>query len=122
MTVCSRYRYENQNSVYYLKPQSSDIYLLDFKLQGFCKELLKWKRGPGLVLPNNFTSQQTNDANIYIVGGYRSSGSSSEPNVLRDTLMIDANLNVYDREAMKNARFGAPLALVRDRFVLAIGG
>jgi hypothetical protein len=122
MTVSSRYRYENQNSVYFLMPQSSDIYLLDFKLQGFCKELLKWKRGPSL-LPSSFTSQQTLDANIFVVGGYRSSSSSSaEINVLRDTLMIDANLSVYEREPMKTARFGAPLALVRDRFVLALGG
>ena len=36
--------------------------------------------------------------------------------------MVDANMFVYERDQMKTARFGAPLALVRDRFVLAIGG
>ncbi len=36
--------------------------------------------------------------------------------------MIDANLTVYEREPMKTARFLAPLALIRDRFILALGG
>jgi len=36
--------------------------------------------------------------------------------------MIDGNLTVYERDRMKTARFGAVLALIRDRFVLAIGG
>ena len=38
MTVSSRYRYENQNSIYFMKPNSTDIYMLDFKLRGFCLE------------------------------------------------------------------------------------
>jgi hypothetical protein len=32
MTVSSRYRHENQNSIYYLRPGSTDIYFLDFNL------------------------------------------------------------------------------------------
>ena len=35
MTVSSRYRHENQNSIYYLRPNSNDIFFLDFKLKGF---------------------------------------------------------------------------------------
>ena len=31
-------------------------------------------------------------------------------------------MTVYEREPMKTARFMTPLALVRDRFVLALGG
>lgn len=31
-------------------------------------------------------------------------------------------MNVYEREPMKTARFLAPLALVRDRFILTLGG
>ena len=38
MSISSRYRHENQNSIYYIKPNSSDIFFLDFKLKGFCKE------------------------------------------------------------------------------------
>ena len=41
---------------------------------------------------------------------------------MANCLMVDANMFVYERDQMKTARFGAPLALVRDRFVLAIGG
>lgn len=36
--------------------------------------------------------------------------------------MIDANMTVYEREPMKTARYCAPLAMVRDRFILALGG
>jgi hypothetical protein len=36
--------------------------------------------------------------------------------------MIDANLNVTDKASMKTPRCSIPLALVRDRFILAIGG
>lgn len=74
MTVNSRYRYENQNSVYYLKPGTSSIYMLDFKLKGFCKEQLTSKRGQSLV-PYDFASSQTTDANIYVIGGYSKSAS-----------------------------------------------
>ena len=36
--------------------------------------------------------------------------------------MIDANMTVYEREKMKTARYGAALALIRDRFILALAG
>ena len=48
-TISSRYRHENQNSVYFFRPNSTEIYLLDFKLKGFCKETLKWRRGQGVI-------------------------------------------------------------------------
>lgn len=42
--------------------------------------------------------------------------------MLNDTLQLDANLNVYEREPMKTARYHSPLALIRDRFIVAMGG
>lgn len=42
-----RYRHENQNSIYYLRPNSLDIYFLDFRQQGFVKEQMRWNRGRG---------------------------------------------------------------------------
>ncbi len=42
--------------------------------------------------------------------------------MLSDCLQIDANMTVYQRSPMQTARFGAALALVRDRFVLALSG
>ena len=44
MSISSRYRHENQNSIYYIKPNASEIFFLDFKLKGFCKEQLKWAK------------------------------------------------------------------------------
>ena len=71
------------------------------------------------------TSEQTTDANIYVIGGL-AAGPTSQPqygsSALRQCLQIDANLTVYEREAMKVARYCTPLALVRDRFILALGG
>lgn len=123
MTVSTKYRHENQNSIYYLKPGTNDLFLLDFKVRGFCKEQCKWsKNAHARAFPREVTSVQTTDANIYLVGGYRTSPSAGEMLPLRDLLQIDANLNVYERESMKSARFCAPVALVRDRFILALGG
>ena len=63
---------------------------------------------------------QISDSNIYVVGGTRSQQGGST--VLTDMHQIDANMTVYEREHMKTGRFHAPLALVRDRFILALGG
>ena len=117
MTVTHKYRHDNQNSIYYLKPGSTDIFFLDFGRQSFLQEQLNWKRGQGLI-PHQMSSVQTSDTNILVVGGC----SGSEQNPLSDCLLIDGNLTVYEREKMKTARFSAVLALIRDRFVLAMGG
>ena len=37
-------------------------------------------------------------------------------------LQVDANMTVYERDPLKAARFLSPLALIRDLFVLALGG
>ena len=56
-SVSSRFRHENQNSIYYLRPKSTDCYLLDFEQKGFVKETLKFKRGGRVTsLPEKFTS------------------------------------------------------------------
>ncbi len=36
--------------------------------------------------------------------------------------MIDANFNVSDKATMKEPRCNISLALVKDRFIIAIGG
>lgn len=64
---------------------------------------------------------QTTDASIYVVGGTRTASSGST-SILTDMLMVDANMSVYEREPMKTGRFLTPLALIRDRFILALGG
>ena len=37
----SIYKHKNQNSVYYIKQESKDIFILDFKKRRFQKEVLK---------------------------------------------------------------------------------
>lgn len=57
VSVSSKYRHENQNSIYYLKPGTSEVYMLDFRVKGFQKELLKWAKGSHQrVFPKEFTS------------------------------------------------------------------
>ena len=36
------YKISNQNSVYYLQPNTNEMYLLDLKKRSFVKEQLKW--------------------------------------------------------------------------------
>ena len=68
-----------------------------------------------------FTTMQTTDANIFVIGGTRNTSSASSI-VLSETLQIDANMTIYEKEPMKTGRFFTPLALIRDRFILALGG
>ena len=72
-------------------------------------------------MPSQFTTMQTTDANIFVIGGTRNT-SSAGPTVLSETLQVDASMTIYEKEPMKTGRFFAPLALIRDRFILALGG
>lgn len=123
ISVTSRFKHENQNSIYYLKPNTADIYLLDFRIKGFSKEQLTWKRNNGHnLIPSQANSAQTTDSTIYIIGGYYEGSSAGSKQILDSCQSIDANLTVYERDKMKTARYAAPLALIRDRFILAISG
>lgn len=53
-TISYKYRHKNQNSIYYLKPRSNEIWLLDFKVQGFVKEFIR----SSSPLPLSFSSIQ----------------------------------------------------------------
>lgn len=64
-TISYRYRHKNQNSIYYLKPQSNEIWLLDFKVQGFVKENIRGVHS----LPKLFSSIQLQSGFIYVIGG-----------------------------------------------------
>lgn len=108
-----RYRHKNQNSIYYLKPRSTDIYILDFKNKGFRKEKLE----SASLIPKAFTSVQTISGHIYIVGGIAQSGA-----YCRNLMRVDPNLKLEEREPMKMPRAAAPVALVRDQFLFVCGG
>ena len=57
-----------------------------------------------------------------MVGGCQPSNDSRDFILLPYTRQIDANLNVIERAPMKTARSSVPLALIRDRWILAMGG
>lgn len=67
-------------------------------------------------------SLQTRNGNIYLVGGLQRNEHNNENQVLRDCFLIDLRMQVVQQEKMEIARFGSPLALVHDRYILALGG
>ena len=72
--ILEQYRFQNKDLLYFCRPDTSDIFLYDFKQSKFCKETIKETR-----LPLKFSSIQTSDSKIYIIGGYRQTGSNIEP-------------------------------------------
>jgi hypothetical protein len=111
-TISYRYRHKNQNSIYYLKPRSNEIWILDFKVQGFVKENLTGK----VLLPDRFSSIQLQNGHIYIVGGM------IQDLISRNSYEIDGNMNIIDRPPMSKARYNCSLTLIFERFIFAIGG
>ena len=51
-SLIERYRHKGLNTLYYLRPASPNVYLLDFKNQSFSKERLKSQT----ILPTAFSS------------------------------------------------------------------
>ena len=64
-TVIDNYKHKGLNTLYYLKPESTSVFLLDFKKQSFMKERLKSGK-----VPTGFSSVQTENGKIFLVGGY----------------------------------------------------
>lgn len=62
------------------------------------------------------------NGDIFVVGGFNRSVKSNELEVLSDCLRVNKKFAVISQERMEIARFGSPLALVHDRFLLAMGG
>ena len=62
------------------------------------------------------------NGDIYVVGGLNRGAKANEIEVLRDCFRVNRKLSIMAQEKMEVARFGSPLALVHDRFVLAMGG
>eukprot|EP00347_Sterkiella_histriomuscorum_P020526 403337466 len=113
-STISRYRHKNQNSIYYLRPQSKEIYLLDFKLQGFVKEQIYSQ----ILLPKSFSSAQLQSGCIYIMGGLY-----PEPKKNVSCLQIDQNMSALEKEPMpKGPRYNLAIALLLDKYIFCIGG
>jgi hypothetical protein len=75
-----------------------------------------------IVIPKYYsTVQRVENDSIYMIGGL-SSSVGDEFNLLSSCYEIDANLDVKEKRPMKFGRHSPILALVRDRFVITIGG
>lgn len=110
--IIEMYRHKGLNTLYYLKPDSQNIFLLDFKQQSFVKEKIQSETR----LPAGFSSCQTEDGCIYMVGG------TVKDLVLRNAFRLDQNLNYDEMSPMKSQRFNTPICLLKDNFILAAGG
>ena len=60
------------------------------------------------------------DGKIFIIGGYRLNQGKIEP--LRCCYALNDQLQAVEMDSLQSPRFDIPLALVHDRFILAIGG
>ena len=107
-----KYNHKGLNSLYWLKPQSKSIFLLDFKQQKFLREQIESQ----MVLPNNFTSCQITAGNIFVVGGILNGM------VLKNTFELNESLQYRNVAVMTQARHSAPIILLKDRFILVAGG
>jgi hypothetical protein len=108
----SIYKHKNQNSVFYVKQESKDIFILDFKKRRFSKETLKMDK----LVPKCATSVQKADGSIVLFGGFY------QGLPLKNTWIIDEYLEVTPKVNMSSGRACTPAALIYDRFVLACGG
>jgi len=62
-TIQGKYASAGKNTLYFLAPDTPNLYLLDFKQRKFIKKQLKMR------LPMRATSTQTNKGHIYVLGG-----------------------------------------------------
>ena len=109
---------------YFLMPNADKIFLLNEDKMKFVGESLnyspKTKQSP---MPSRFTSVQlkSNDE-IYIVGGVAQTNDPRDFLLVPNCKSIDADLQVTERAPMWEPRCSTPLALVHDKWILAIGG
>ena len=74
-------------------------------------------------IPQYYSTVQRveNDA-IYMIGGLAPAIQIDDYNLLTTCLQIDADLQVTEKKPMKFGRCSAALGLVRDRFIIVMGG
>ena len=103
--------------VFYLQPDSNDMFIMDMSMSPlkFIREKIQGSR-----IPFKFATQQTPDGKIFMIGGFNVNQGLASP--VSSCVMIDESLRALEMDSMQSPRFDIPLALVHDRFILAIGG
>ena len=108
--------------LYYFKTGTSSIYLFNLEKMEFVAESLKYK-GTYPGHPKYFnTVQLSGKDEIYMIGGLLESKNPNEYNLLPHCKMIDANLIITEKAMMKTPRCSMSIAVIKDRWILAIGG
>ena len=79
------YRHKGLNTLYYLKPESQNVFLLDFKQQSFVKEKIQSETR----LPAGFSSCQTEDGCIYIYD--KGDKQTNGEDYTKETIATDAS-------------------------------
>ena len=64
--ILDKYRQQNKDILFYMRPDTADIFLMDFRQNRFVKEEV-----PGFRVPFKASTMLTSDGNIYVIGGYR---------------------------------------------------
>ena len=111
-TLMQRYKHKQLNTLYVVEPKTQNIYILDFKKQSFVRENIISQ----MLMPSAFTTVQQESGRIILVGGL------IKDIVMKSTYSIDENLHFSELASMKQCRFGAPAALLHDKYVLVAGG
>ena len=65
-SICFQLNKVTRSCIYYLKPKTNDLFLLNFNKPGFEKEKLRLKA----PLPKAFSSVQMSNQDIYVSGGH----------------------------------------------------
>ena len=64
-SIISKYRHEDQNSIYHLDALSKSVYFFNFNTNNFSKEELKTK----VEIPMKASTAQRSDGRIFVIGG-----------------------------------------------------
>ena len=73
-----------------------------------------------MQVPLRSNSVQLQSGQIFVLGGM--TNESNKMTALKDCLKIENDLLTTAKPKMHSARFDTPLALVYDRYILALGG
>jgi hypothetical protein len=110
-SVIENYKHKGLNTLYYMKPDTQSVYLLDFKKQTFMKERVRNGK-----IPTGFTSVQTENGRIHLVGGYQGDAIS------KSCYTLEQDLSFYESSSMRTARYATPICLLKDQYIIAAGG
>ena len=98
-----------------MAPRRNLLFTFNPRTRLFEKEHLRLAQ-QNMIVPANFKSVLMPSGDIYLLGGLYADQA------LKSCCQIDSQAIIRDRSPMNFARHSLAAAMVRDRFILAIGG